>query len=48
MNGCHSDRKLFTGLANAAFSDLKLTVISAIANVIAAAKTNIHHDNGVR
>ena len=44
----YSLRKLWVGLANAAFNALKLTVIKAIATVITAADTNIHQYIGVR
>ncbi len=40
--------KLFTGLVNAAFVALKLTVNKAMATVINADKTNIHQGNAVR
>jgi hypothetical protein len=44
----YSAFKLFTGLAIAAFTALKPTVISAIPNVIAAPKTKIHQCSEVR
>ena len=40
--------KLFAGFARAAFTALKLTVINAMPNVMAAAKTKIHQCSGVR
>jgi hypothetical protein len=46
-NDNHSLLKLFTGLANAALSDLILTVTKAIIKVITDAIKNIHQCNGV-
>ena len=40
--------KLFTGLANAALTDLMLMVSNAIINVTIAANTNIHQCSEVR
>ena len=44
----HSERKLFTGLAMAAFIDCRLMVIKAISNAETVASTNTHQPTDTR